>query len=312
MMKKIRTNKLAKQNDGYVISFNAMASPCEVLIQTSDKDLAMQVGLCISEEVWRIEDKYSRYDPASICSQINTSAGKRMTIDTETYLLLNFAEQCYQLSDGLFDISSGVLRKLWTFTKESDERGEGDESQHLPSQNQVSEVLNFVGWHKVIYDQQSITLPESMELDFGGIGKEYAVDRAILLVKQLTNEPVLINLGGDLAVTGPRKNNQPWQVAIEQPDCNTLVQKPDVIIALKQGALATSGDTKRFLIKAGVRYGHVLNAKTGWPIQAAPRSITTLAPQCIQAGILATLALLQGQGAEEFLTAQEITYWSRR
>jgi len=305
-MKKIRTFKISQQKDGHCITFNAMASPCEVLIQTQDKKLAEQVAQYISLEVWRIEDKYSRYDSRSVCSQINTSDGKPITIDEETYLLLNFAEQCYQLSDGLFDISSGVLSKVWSFD------GKNGECQHFPSSDDVSKQLKHVGWKKVFFDQHSIVLPQKMALDFGGIGKEYAVDRSILLAKQLTDKPILVNLGGDLAVTGPRLNNQAWQVAIEHPDCDALGQQQDMIVALHQGALATSGDARRYLIKKGIRYGHVLNVKTGWPIIHAPRSITTVAPQCIQAGILATLALLQGKSAEQFLTEQDITFWARR
>lgn len=305
-MNKHRTVTIVKQEDGHGIYFNAMASPCEILVQTHDKALAELVGQRVSQEVWRLEDKYSRYDPNSLCSQINQSQGKPLLIDEETYLLLNFASQCNQLSDGLFDLSSGVLRKVWTFDSVS------GECKHFPSQVEVNQTLQHVGWHKVIYDQKSITLPRNMELDFGGIGKEYAVDRSILLAKALTDKPVLVNLGGDLAVTGPPLKNEAWQVAIEHPDSNTFNQPQDMIISLKRGALATSGDAKRFLINEGVRYGHVLNAKTGWPIVNAPRSITTVAPQCIQAGILATLALLQGPAAEIFLTDQDITYWARR
>ena len=305
-MQKSRSVQLSQQKDGYSVSFNAMASPCEVLIQTQDKRVVEQIARCVSTEVWRIEDKYSRYDSLSICSEINNSDGKEITIDEETYLLLNFAEQCYQLSDGLFDISSGVLRKVWSFS------GLSGECQHFPSSIDFSKVLSFVGWQRVVYDQQSISLPQNMELDFGGIGKEYAVDRSILLAKEITHEPILVNLGGDLAVTGPRLNNQAWQVAIEHPDSDVLGKPQDMIVALNHGALATSGDARRYLIKDGIRYGHVLNAKTGWPIIHAPRSITTVAPQCIQAGILATLALLQGEHAEQFLTEQDITFWARR
>lgn len=76
--------------------------------------------------------------------------------------------------------------------------------------------------------------------------------------------------------------------------------------------IANSGDARRYLIKDVIRYGQVLNAKTGWPIIDAPRSIITVAPQCIQAGILATLALLQGEHAEQFLTEQDITFWATR
>ncbi len=305
-MKNKRLVELSQKKDGYSINFNAMASPCEVIIQTQDKLVAEQVAHCVSAEVWRIEDKYSRYDTRSLCSEINNSDGKEIAIDEETYLLLNFAEQCYQLSNGLFDITSGVLRQVWSFDSVS------GECQHFPQVSEVNKRLCLVDWNRVLYDQNSITLPKNMELDFGGIGKEYAVDRCILLVKQLTGKPILVNLGGDLAVTGPRDNNHAWQVAIEHPDNDALGQGQDMIVALNHGALATSGDARRYLIKEGIRYGHVLNAKTGWPIIHAPRSITTVAPQCIQAGILATLALLQGEHAEQFLTEQDITFWARR
>jgi thiamine biosynthesis lipoprotein len=305
-MKKTRSVEISQQKNGYSVSFNAMASPCEVLIQTHNKHVAEQVAHCVSHEVWRIEDKYSRYNSGSLCSEINNSNGNKIFIDEETYLLLNFADQCYQLSDGLFDISSGVLRKTWSFS------GLSGECENFPSSTDVSKILSFVGWQRVVYDQQSITLPANMELDFGGIGKEYAVDRCLLLVKRLTDSPILVNLGGDLAVTGPRLNNQAWQVAIEHPDSDTLGQQQDMVVALNQGALATSGDARRYLMKDGVRYGHVLNAKTGWPIINAPRSITAVAPQCIQAGTLATLALLQGEHAEQFLSEQDITFWARR
>lgn len=301
-MNKNRVIQLNKNKDSYGITFNAMASPCEVIIQSSKKQLASKLGQIIATEVWRIEDKYSRYDLNSVCSAINKQAGSSVVIDEETYLLLNFAEQCYQLSDGLFDISSGVLRQIWSF--------QNIQNNSLPTSEQITQILKNVGWRNINFNQNQITLAKGMELDFGGIGKEYAVDRAIILAKQLTNKPVLVNLGGDLAVTSSRENNEPWQVAIEHPDPNN--NKTDMIISLKSGALATSGDTRRFFINNGKRYGHVLNAKTGWPVEKAPRSITVVAPQCIQAGILATLALLQGSNAENFLKEQEIKFWARR
>lgn len=306
-MNKDRAIQLAKNKDSYGITFNAMASPCEVIIQSADKQLATDLGNIIATEVWRIEDKYSRYNQHSACGVINNNAGRSVAIDEETYLLLNFAEQCYQLSDGLFDISSGVLRKTWSF------QGSTGDKTNFPSEAQVKQNLTHVGWRKITFDQKQITLVKGMEIDFGGIGKEYAVDRAIILAKQLTNSPVLVNLGGDLAVTSSRLHNEPWQVAIEHPDTNSNQNKlADMIVSLQSGALATSGDARRFLINDGKRYSHILNAKTGWPINDAPRSITVVAPQCIQAGILATLALLQGSLAEQFLKEQEIKFWARR
>ncbi|MBL4900090.1 MAG: FAD:protein FMN transferase [Colwellia sp.] len=287
-----------------------MASPCEVIIQSTDKKLAVKLGDIIATEVWRIEEKYSRYNQRSVCSIINNHAGRSVDIDEETYLLLNFAQQCYQLSDGLFDISSGVLRKTWSFQGAQARDGNND---NFPTDEQVKQTLANVGWQKINFNQNNITLAKGMEIDFGGIGKEYAVDRAIILAKQLTHSPVLVNLGGDLAVTCSRLNKEPWQVAIEHPDTSdNNVNLADMIVSLKSGALATSGDARRFIINNGKRYGHILNAKTGWPVEQAPRSITVVAPQCIQAGILATLALLQGANAEQFLVEQEIKFWARR
>lgn len=312
-MRKDRSIKIQQQNDNMKVSFRAMASPCEVLIQTSDQSLANHLAHCICDEVWRIEDKYNRYDSRSICSQLNKRAGQKTSIDEETYLLFNFASQCFELSEGLFDITSGVLRQIWSFN------GDIEKNSMTPSHDDVKRLLKHVGWQKVIYDKHNVTLCVGMELDFGGIGKEYAVDRAMLLANQqmLANEkvvPILINLGGDLAVNGSRNNDQAWQVAIESTELDGENPKSDnpLIVALKQGALATSGDTKRFFIKSGKRYGHIINGLTGWPVQNAPRSVTVASPNCTQAGVLASLALLQGQNAQQFLEESQVSHWLRK
>ena len=117
-----------------------------------------------------------------------------------------------------------------------------------------------------------------------------------------------------MCATSSQKNNQPWQVGVECLDYIGLKteKKNTMVVSLLQGALATSGDANRFLLKKGKRYSHILNAKTGWPIENAPQSMTVVAPQCIQAGILATLALLHGFDAEAFLTEQNIKHWAIR
>jgi thiamine biosynthesis lipoprotein len=298
-LNKSRKIIVTQRPDGFCIQFDAMASACEVIAEINDKDLANKIAKTVSEEVWRIEDKYSRYNPLSLCSQINQSSGRPIEIDDETFALLNFAETCFQLSDGIFDLTSGVLRKVWRF----------DCTDNIPSQGSITKELKNIGWGKVEYDDTKIILPKDMEIDFGGIGKEYAVDRALLLINALTKKPVLVNLGGDLATNTARKNGEPWQVGVEHPG---FVENKTMVVSLYKGALATSGDAKRFLLKNGKRYSHILNAKTGWPIDNTPRSITVSAPQCIQAGLLATLAQMQGANAEQFLSEQEIKHWSIR
>ncbi len=289
------------RDGGFLLAFNAMASPCEVLIDSEDSALALRVGYTVANEAWRIEDKYSRYNIDSICSVINTQAGQVTPIDEETYLLLQFAQQCFELSQGLFDVTSGVLRKAWHF----------DGSDNIPTQAEINQLLPFIGFDKVLFDRQTIQMKAHMEIDLGGIGKEYAVDKAMLLATQITTAPLLINFGGDLAVNGPRQQHQPWVVGVEHPSfqvADTQACQP-IIVKISHGAIATSGDAKRFLQAGKKRYGHVLNVKTGWPVERSPRSVTIAAPQCTQAGLLATLALLQGEHAETYLTQAGIKHW---
>lgn len=299
MVKGDRVVKCLARKGGFTLSFFSMASLCEVLIDTDNEALATELGLIAANEAWRIEDKYSRYDSKSLCFEINSKAGQVVEIDEETFNLFEFASQCYEMSEGTFDITSGILRKVWHF----------DGSDNVPSEKSVEALLQLVGWDKVSYSANSFLMKKGMEIDFGGLGKEYAVDRAVLLISQRSNAPFLVNYGGDLAVHGTRINDEPWQVGIEHPSFDA---SQSTLVTLRTGAVATSGDANRFLLKDNHRYSHILDVVTGWPVKNPPNSITVAAPQCIQAGFLATLALIQGADAENFLKEQNILHWSIR
>ncbi len=273
-----------------------MASPCEVLLDHTDKERAIAIGDAVATEAWRIEDKYSRYKSDSVCGQLNANAGQQCAIDQETFQLLQFAQQCYDISEGLFDITSGILRKAWHF----------DGSENIPTQTSIDSLMPLIGWQRVTFNSEQYKMLAGMEIDFGGIGKEYAVDKALMLARELTDAPMLINFGGDIAVSGPRAENTPWIIGIEHPSFD---EAHVVYVKITHGAIATSGDAKRFLQVGNKRYGHVLNVKTGWPVENPPSSITIAAPKCVQAGILATLALLQGENAESYLAMADIQHW---
>ena len=132
----------------------------------------------------------------------------------------------------------------------------------------------------------------------------------LALLQAQTAWPLLVNFGGDLAVSGPRADGSAWQVGIEQPDAAPQVAAG--VLNLRAGGLATSGDARRFLLKDGVRYGHILDPRSGWPVQGAPRSVSVAAPSCTEAGVLSTLAMLQGPGAETWLAAQGVPHWVLR
>jgi FAD:protein FMN transferase len=290
---------LIKKDRHWSGRFRAMASPCEILIETENESLASELLTIARNEALRIEQKFSRYKPDNIIAQINHAAGKPIALDDETRLVIDYADLCYQLSEGLFDITSGVLRRAWVF----------DGSDKIPAQHLIDEILPLVGWHKASLRENQLQLLPGMEIDLGGIGKEYAVDRVLHLLKQQTDSPLLVNFGGDLAVSGPQSHQQAWQVGIETPDAPDRAQQ---ILEISAGALATSGDAKRFLLHQGKRYGHILNPKTGYPIENAPRSVTVAGSSCVQAGSLATLAILQGKNAEDFLREQNCIFWCLR
>lgn len=281
-----------------VTEFTGMASPCIVLVDTPDDALGAEIGERVKAEALRIEAKFSRYRP-SIITNINQHPGHTIEVDAETADLIDYSVQCYELSGGLFDITSGALRRAWTF----------DGSANVPTEARLREVLECVGWHRVVWHRPLLTLASGMEIDLGGIGKEYAVDRALTLAQERAAVPILVNFGGDLRVSGVRRDGSPWRVAIEDVDSAGNAMG---LLELACGALATSGDTYRHILKDGMRYGHVFNPRTGWPVPAAPRSVTVHADTCSEAGLLAKLALLHGVGAEEFLRSERVRAWCVR
>ena len=279
----------------FAIDFTAMASPCEVLVCSADRAHALALGERAAREAWRIETKFSRYRDDSVVADILRGRGHTISLDDETASLLDFAQQCYEMSGGMFDITSGILRRAWKF----------DGSDRVPDATAIHALLPLIGFDKLQWQAPELVLPPGMELDFGGIGKEYAVDRAFDLLAATCGDPFLVNFGGDLRANKPPLHG-PWRVGIERPDSE---RSAAMLLELEQGALATSGDSHRFLLKDSVRYSHILDPRTGWPVVDAPRSVTVAASSCTEAGLLATLAMLQGAGAQLFLEEQGVRHW---
>ena len=228
-----------------------MASPCEILVDCGEASPARELIALGQAEAARIEQKFSRYRDDNIVFEINRG-GARVEVDDETARLLDFADNCYQLSDGLFDITSGILRRAWRFGADAS----------IPARAEIDALLPQIGWDKVTWDKPYFELPASMEIDFGGIGKEYAVDSALQLIRKQTDYAVMVNFGGDCHASGPLGDGSAWITGIEDP------RRPGdakAVIRLRTGALATSGDVFKFIEQDGTRYGHILNPTTGWP-----------------------------------------------
>ncbi len=286
--------------------FQAMASPCEVLLECPelDREAATHLVNIAATEAWRIEQKFSRYRNDNIIARIHASAGEPVEVDGETADLLDYADRCFHLSEGKFDISSGPLRNVWKF------RGE----EFTPDLAQLAAILAKVGWRKCSWQRPHLTLPAGAEIDLGGIGKEYAVDRTVHLLNNAmpASCSLLVNYGGDIACSGPRSGNIPWSIGLEKTGRQVHDSAADVVIPLYRGGIATSGDTHRFLLYQGERLSHILDPQTGWPVRGAPHTVTVLASSCTLAGMLATFAMLQGADAEHFLSGQGFPFWIQR
>jgi thiamine biosynthesis lipoprotein len=259
-----------------------MGCPCALHVYAADeRELERAIGAAV-DEVARLERKYSRYRDDSLASAINRSAGSRegSEVDPETAGLLDYADTCWRESGGRFDVTSGVLRRAWNF-----------KSGRLPSSAEVAALLPLVGWGRVEWRRPRLRLPvPGMELDFGGYVKEYAADRVAERLREAGVRHAMVDLGGDLCAVGPHPDGRPWNVGIRDP------RRPERALAtlpLQRGGLATSGDYERCMIVDGVRYSHLLDPRTGWPVRGLA-SVSVVAPHCLVAGTATTIALLLG------------------
>ena len=280
-------------------TFRAMAGEHELQLHAPSAAAARDAADAAIADVARIEAKYSRYRDDSLTTKINRAAGGApVAIDAETAALLRYADQCYRMSDARFDITSGVLRRMWDFTARP---------ARLPSASEITEVRMLIGWQLVEWDDRAIRLPKrGMEIDFGGIGKEYAVDRAAAILAERGIAHGLVNMGGDVRAIGTQVDGSPWRVGIRDPRRSG---EAIAVMEVIDGAVATSGDYERYFEIGGRRYCHILDPRTGMPVTHW-RSVSVVAPLCSVAGSCATLAMLLEDRALPFLEAQQVVYFA--
>ncbi|MGD9603252.1 MAG: FAD:protein FMN transferase [Gammaproteobacteria bacterium] len=271
--------------------FRAMGCPCELHLHAPDHATARRVTALVRADIERLEAKYSRYRADSLLSRINAVAarGGEVDVDAETAGLLDYAQTCHAQSDGLFDITSGVLRAAWRF-----------DHAEIPRAEDLAALCARIGWAHVNWRRPTLAFGRpGMALDFGGIVKEYAVDRAASLCAEEGIAHGIVNLGGDVRVLGSRPDGAAWRVGLAHP---RVPGRTLETIALTAGAVATSGDYERCIVVDGVRYGHILNPRTGWPVRHLA-AVSVVADLCVVAGSAATIALLKEEAGPAWLAA---------
>lgn len=281
----------------YSKTFKAMGSIGEIKLYHEDEREFDKIYGLLQNELKRLENKYTRFKANSVTSKINQSAGtgEAIQIDEETSKLLNYAQILYEQSDGLFDITSGTLRKIWDFR-----------SNKLPNDQQINEATKFIGWDKIELNPDKIYLPKkNMEIDFGGFVKEYTVD---VLATMLTSNGAsngLVNLGGDMKIIGPHADGKPWRVGLQHP---RISNKAILTLDISRGAIATSGDYERFMMIDGRRYSHLLNPFSGESITPHYAAVSVILEQCLIAGSFSTLAMLKSEKEPNWIRDLGVDY----
>jgi len=257
-----------------------MGSRCEIRLYAAAEERAAAGARAAIADVQRLEAKYSRYRNDSATAEINrvAAAGGAIDVDEETATLLDYAATCHGQSEGLFDLTSGVLREAW-----------GPERSALPDADTLERLLARVGWSKVRWQRPRLAFGASgMEIDFGGVVKEYAADRAAVICAEAGFRHGLVDLGGDIKIIGPHPDGAPWVVGIQHPRIADAVM---ATLDVSYGAVATSGDYERFFQIDGKRYCHILSPRTGMPVRGLA-GVSVAAEECVVAGSATTIAML--------------------
>jgi len=267
----------------------AMGSSLRVSIWTTDRDRATNAIDSVYAEFERLEDALSVWRPGSDVQRLNAAAGKGpLPVGSDLLQVLEEAEKANRLTLGKFDITFGALADIWKFDHDQDDR--------VPTHEEIAARLPLIDHAAVRFDRAAGTaeiVRPGVRVHLGGIGKGYAVDRAVALLRNAGFSDFLIQAGGDLYASG-RRGDRPWRVGLYDPrgtDGETFAT-----IELHDETFSTSGDYERFFIKDGVRYHHLLDPATGEPARLC-RSVTILAHSALTADWASTGVFIMGPEA---------------
>jgi thiamine biosynthesis lipoprotein len=269
------TTRFALMGGGAVVDF----------VDDRGRERAERIARAVEDEARRIEFKFSRYRESSVISEINRNAGRTpVAVDEETDMLVRSALELARMTGGRFDPTVGALRHIWDF-----------KTGRVPSAEEIAGLLPLVNSAAVSVRDRTVFLRcPGMEIDLGGVGKEYAVDRAAQLLRENGVRAAIVNFAGDVRTIGSRLDGSPWAIGVADP--RDRVSCRFAVRVLGDAGIATSGDYERCFVKDGVRYHHILDATTGWPARGVA-SVTVVAVSAFRAGRFATAAFLLGTEA---------------
>lgn len=266
------------------VAFRALGTQCAIQFRCEDKRRALEFVADALGWLSSFEAKFSRFKPDSLLSRVNQAAGREwVPVDADMEKMLDLADAMHRLTDGVLDAAMLPLIKVWDW-KVVHER--------LPDQAEIARAMSLSNWKDVQRKPGSVFLSrEGMGLDFGGFGKEYAVDQVIAIARRHGINDALVDLGRDIFAIGGNGVHPFWHVGIQD---GVQTERCTGGLAVSNYAVCASGDYARRFEHNGVRYGHILDRRTGWPVRHGLRAVTVIAPSCLLAGIYSTAVFVLG------------------
>jgi thiamine biosynthesis lipoprotein len=267
----------------------AMGSELRLTAFTADEPAALAAFDAVFAEFNRLDALMSVWKPQSDIIRLNEAAGQHpVPVSPEVMRALQVAQQIGDWTGGKFDVTFGALAGLWKFDQDQDDT--------IPDREEVKRRLPLVNYRALILDGQAGTAfltHAGMRAHLGGIGKGFAVESAVAIMRQRGLRNFMIQAGGDLYVGG-RRGDRPWRLGINDP--RGAGGQSFATIELSDSTFSTSGDYERFFMKDGVRYHHILDPDTGEPARGC-RSVTIVAKDPILADGLSTGVFVVGPAA---------------
>lgn len=260
----------------YIYKFEAMSTPCELSIYSLDKQGADRVADAILSETKRLEKKYNYYDKESYLSQINSR--KNSQLDQESKNLLSRAKKYYKLTDGIFDVSIATIKDLYSDSLTTQELEEKKEF-----------LLSYAGCEHFAIQRSKIVFDnEFTKIDLGGFVKEYAVDRAVMILKKHKIASALVNFGGDIYAHGKKPDGSPFKIGIKNPN---NPQEYAQEVSLENQALTTSASYERNYTIENESYSHIISKKA---LNSQAKSVSVISNNCVESGVYSTSLMIDG------------------
>jgi FAD:protein FMN transferase len=273
----------------YILSGQTMGTTYHITVFSDQNPESKGIPALIEERLAEVNRSMSLFDVQSELSRLNRAeSGEPVCVSEDFIRVFQTGKTLYHLTGGAWDGSISPLVNLWGF-------GPGPKGEHIPTDNDIQTVLDHTGYDRVVLENDSCLVKDDkrLALDFGSIAKGYAVDVVSDLLKANGFENTLVEIGGEVRASGS-KNEKPWVVGINTPSPDAEANQVLLAIELRDRVIATSGDYRNFRKEGKKSYTHVIDPKTGRPVDNHVASVSVLSESTTFADGLATALMVMG------------------